>query len=163
MLTTTAGAEGGVVIYTGNPDGDMQKILDAVKAEFGSLWQANDRGPTLEIITPFTAGSSGFASVFITHRGEDFIVTDGGWLLSGEYLDIDEGAKTTQITVLEFQKRFSLSRHAPPEGTTFFYRRLRDLDLLPSAVADVASFLSSSLAAIEAQGFAERGTQSQGR
>ena len=63
----------------------MEKLIEYIIKSYNSLWKIKKHGNTFEIITPIATTSNIFVSVFLTRRGDDFIVTDGGWIDSGMY------------------------------------------------------------------------------
>ena len=71
---------------------DFKEIFTDVRDSFSTLWQFKERGTALEVITPYATTSAKFVSVFISKQGEEFIVSDGGWIEEQVYgciLDLD--------------------------------------------------------------------------
>ena len=67
----------------------MQGLFNDIIKAFSSLWSFKKRGNSIEIVTPVSTTNDVFVSVFLTMRGDEYIVTDGGWIDAGVY-DIDE-------------------------------------------------------------------------
>lgn len=63
----------------------MDNVFNTIINAYNSLWHVKNFGKTLEIITPVATVNDMFVSVFITRRGEDYVVTDGGWIDEGLY------------------------------------------------------------------------------
>ena len=75
----------------------MQDIFEAIKEAYNSLWHVKVLGESLEIITPMVTTSDSFVSVFVTKRGDEFVITDGGWISAGYYgCDEDNQGKAYQ-------------------------------------------------------------------
>ena len=54
----------------------MEEIYELVRAAYQSLWKIKNHGETIELITPMVTTNDMFISVFVTRRGDDYIVTD---------------------------------------------------------------------------------------
>lgn len=120
----------------------MDKIFETIKGAYQSLWQVKDYGKTLEIVTPVATMNDMFVSVFVTKRGNDYIVTDGGWINEGLYdceVPWNNGvfnkigsffADSIQIQTTE------------AHGKKFYYKRIDCINLLPNIVFDMANFIN---------------------
>ncbi|MBA3647288.1 MAG: hypothetical protein H0W62_01865 [Chitinophagales bacterium] len=123
-----------------NTDG----IFKHVKDSFCSLWSFKERGQTLEVITPFSTTNFKFISIFITEREDKIIVTDGGWLVSGEYdnpIDIEDDIMTRIFT--HYESIYEIKRQQQRNGQIFYYKSTDNIDLIPNLVYDIGSFLSA--------------------
>ena len=67
----------------------MKDLLNDIITAYSSLWSFKKRGNSIEIVTPVSTTNDVFVSVFLTMRGDEYVVTDGGWIDAGVY-DIDE-------------------------------------------------------------------------
>ena len=56
----------------------MRDIIEEIIKAFSSLWKIKQRGDSIEIITPVTTSNDSFVSFFLTRRGDEYVVTDGG-------------------------------------------------------------------------------------
>jgi hypothetical protein len=65
----------------------FESLFHEVARDYSALWDFKFRGATLEIITPHSTISNKFVSVFLTEREGEFIVSDGGYLHTGEYVE----------------------------------------------------------------------------
>ena len=75
----------------------MQELFERIKKAYDSLWRVRVLGESLEIVTPMVTANDFFVTVFVTKRGGEYIVTDGGWISSGNYdCEIDFSQKTYQ-------------------------------------------------------------------
>jgi hypothetical protein len=83
-----------------------------------------------------------FVSVFLTKRGDEYIVTDGGWLFNNFYdACIDEGDKHFQ-KLLEYYKEHYFIKMTTGEGAQFYYRNTHKESLVPNIVYDLSNFIS---------------------
>lgn len=122
-------------------------VFDEVKNSFCSLWKYKERGETLEIITPFTTPNNKFISVFITYRKDTYVITDGGWLFSGEYYDSDLVETKGFGSMLKYFESFYELREVDHYGTKFFYKTTDDIEMIPNKVHDISQFISQIVTA----------------
>ena len=126
-------------------------ILPALKQDFGSLWQCQPRGESIEIITPFSTTTQKFISVFVTQRSEQWIVSDGGWLCEESYYNntpLIEADDKVQQAIAYYQASFKVAAHEQPDGRIFYFKKCGKSELLSSTVYDVANFVTSTVNAL---------------
>ncbi|MGX5817041.1 hypothetical protein ACWKWU_02535 [Chitinophaga lutea] len=126
-------------------------IFDNVKESFCSLWTYKHRGPTLEIITPFSTTQSKFISVFVTKRENKFVVTDGGWLFKGEYdneLDLDDPVFFKIFSHYELHYEIESLKH---NDGIFYYKATNEAGLIPNLVYDLSHFLLAIISTSQIQ------------
>lgn len=130
---------------------NMNEIFLNVKESFCSLWTFKVRGNTLEIITPYSTTNSKFISVFITRQREKFIVTDGSWLLKGEYEIIPDLEDEIFMKIFNhYETSYDINKLEDKSGI-FYYKFTLDIDLIPNLVYEMTNFLSSVLSASQIQ------------
>ncbi|OLY92466.1 hypothetical protein SAMN05444008_102421 [Cnuella takakiae] len=124
---------------------NLLEVFTEVKESFCSLWKAKYRGNTLEIITHYTSPDSKFISVFITERDGKYIVTDGGWLMSGEYYE-SSLLKTKEFDPLLFYYTSFYKLRKTSNGVNdLYFSSTSEIDMVPNKVHDLAQFISQSL------------------
>nr|WP_296026443.1 hypothetical protein [uncultured Prevotella sp.] len=120
----------------------MEKIIDEIIQAFSSLWKFRKRGESLEIITPVPTSNDGFVSVFLTRRGNEYVVTDGGWIDSGLY-DVEE-----DVTHVVYRKiiQYYLETYGilsvKAKNLEFYYKKTTNPIFIPNLVFDVSAFIS---------------------
>lgn len=122
---------------------DSDNILANLKSEFGLLWKFKQRGKTLEVVTPYGTTSHKFISVFITPQGNEFVVSDGGWLASKVYesgYDLEEMA--FRKIVLHYTESFDILEVGTATGP-YFYKKTKNIKAIPSLVFDLATYASA--------------------
>jgi hypothetical protein len=123
-----------------------------VAASFGSLWKFKERGNTLEIITPFVATNNSFASVFVSERQGQFVISDGAWIDNSEYgvhfmLSNDCFSKI----FFHYQNAYRIKEAKTPYDKIVFYKTVDSKLMISSAVFDLATFISSIVSAASIQ------------
>lgn len=125
----------------------MNDIFSIIKSAYQSLWQIKNHGNTIELITPVATTNNMFVSVFVTQRGVDYIVTDGGWLQSDMYECGFNLSGLVYHKVFNYYKENFEILETQSGGRVFYFKRIRNLDMLPNAVFDVSSFIGSAVSA----------------
>jgi hypothetical protein len=121
------------------------ELFGEIKDTFCSLWKYKVRGETIEIITPYTTPNAKFVSVFITQRNDSYIVTDGGWLLGGEYYDTDNIDNKSFNSLLKYFEAFYELRAIDHYGTKMFYNSTKQPEMVPNKVHDLSQFISQTV------------------
>lgn len=139
----------------------FEEIYTDIMSSFNSVWSFKERGNTLEIVTPFVTTLNSFVSVFITKRGDDYIIADGGWLNSGDYdinLEFEEHCFTKVF--YHYEAAFEV-KSVYNAGGTVYYKKTGDPAMIPSMVMDLGLFISTivSASAISFTDEAERETR----
>lgn len=130
----------------------FESIYGDIVKSFGTLWDFKERGGSLEVITPFATTSHKFVSVFVTKRGDDFIVSDGGWVADGTYdSSFDRDIDCYGKVVSHCQNSFDIKETYGQFGTSIFYKKTHKEIAVPSLVLDMANFVSMlvSLSGVE--------------
>ena len=119
-------------------------IYADVVNSFGSLWNYKERGDSLEIVTPFATTSHKFVSVFIARRGEDFIVSDGGWIAGSEYGNtFDRDISCYDKAFLHYIENFQVKETYGTNKLPFFYKKTNKGINVPSLILDMSNFIST--------------------
>lgn len=125
----------------------MEELIKYIVDSYNSLWKVKKHGNTWEIVTPMATTSNIFVSVFFTKRGEDYIVTDGGWIERGMYEheacaeDIyysklfDYYLKDFEINTLEYA------------GYQYYYKKVQNPQLVPNLIYDLSNFINAVISA----------------
>lgn len=128
---------------------NLIEIFDDIKIAFGGLWQTKQRGNSLEIITPYATTNNRFVSVFLSKQGNDYIISDGGWLNSGVY-DVVIGEETCFLKILyHFQNSFEIKQIANSEGITYYYLKITNAIDIPSKLFDLTLFIQNIVSVSE--------------
>ena len=84
-----------------------------------------------------------FVTVFVTKRGSDYIVTDGGWISAGNYdCDIDISQKTYQKLFYFYLDNYSILQTVG-HGRIIYYKKVGDPILVVNAIFDLSNFISA--------------------
>lgn len=129
-----------------------ESIFEYVKESFCSLWTIKFHGKTIEIITPFSTTNFKFISVFVTERGEQVIVTDGGWLCGGEYetsLDFEDEVFLKIFN--HFENLYEIKTTQRSDGLNYYFKTTNKFELIPNLVNDLCSFLSTIISTSQIQ------------
>lgn len=117
------------------------EIFNSIKDVFGDLWQYNERGNSLEIITPYATTNNSFVSVFFTIRNNEYIFSDGGWLATGEYgLPLND-QNCFQKLFDHYENAFSILKTSAKDGTNYYYSKTTSVVDIPSRLFDIALFI----------------------
>jgi hypothetical protein len=123
------------------------QITDAIQRDFNSLWKCKQLGETLEISTPYLLPDSTLMSVFLTQRGDRYIVCDGGGVMEllEEYcaLPADEMKDALDGIAAKFRMKEDAT-----DGKPLFFKDCTDLKLISSLVFDVANFATMASSAL---------------
>lgn len=121
----------------------MENLFNSIRESYNSLWHVKVLGESLEIVTPMVTTNELFVSVFVTQRGDDYVVTDGGWISAGYYdceLELMGAAYNKLFQYyLENYKILQTVGH----GRTMFYKKVRDRNLVVNAVFEISNFISA--------------------
>lgn len=121
----------------------MLDLFDTIRETYDSLWHVRALGNSLEIITPMVTTNEAFVSVFVTKRGEDYIVTDGGWISEGYYeCELDLHGKAYQRLFQYYMDNYSILQTVG-HGRTLYYKKVRDKVLVVNAVFELSHFISA--------------------
>lgn len=121
----------------------MEQIYNDIVNSFQALWKMKNYGDTLEIITPQATLNDCFVSVFITRRGNDYVVTDGGWIEAGLYDCVPEHDNAAYQRLFRFYVKEIGVCQTEGQGRLFYYKKIADKHLIPNLVFDMSRFVTS--------------------
>lgn len=128
---------------------NFNDIFNEIKKSFGGLWQSKQRGNSFEIITPYATTNNKFISVFLTKQGNDYVITDGGWINGGIYDILPNHDETTFIKILyHFQCSFDI-KEIESEGIIYYYTKANNLIDIPSRVLSFSTFVQNIISISE--------------
>lgn len=128
----------------------LQSIFTEIKNSFGGLWQTKERGQSLEIITPYATTNSKFISVFLSMQGNDFVISDGGWINSGIYENTPQNDEGCFLKVFyHYLHSFDIKEIETPEGVTYYYIKASAAIDVPAKVLALSSFVQSVVSVSE--------------
>lgn len=122
----------------------VETLYNDIVTTFGNLWSFKNREKSIEIITPFATTNHRFISVFLTIQGNDYIVTDGGWIEQGIYdnnFNLDEDCY--KKIILHYQDVFKIRETKNAAKTTYFYKKTNNPISVASIVFDLSNFIST--------------------
>lgn len=125
-------------------------IFNRIKDAFGGLWATKQRGNTMEIITPFATTNNKFVSVFLSYIAKEYVITDGGWVSNGLYLE--EGLpedSNFRKALFHFQNSFGVSEVTNRTGALYYYLKVDNEIDIPSAVFDLSTFIQNVISIAE--------------
>lgn len=125
----------------------MEDIIKDIIRSYNTLWKVKERGKTMEIVTPVATTNNLFVSVFLTTRGNEYVVTDGGWIDSGIYeceipLEDEYYCKLFQYYLAEYE-----IQSLEAKGKAFYYKKTTNPLLIPNLVYDLSSFINAIISA----------------
>lgn len=139
----------------------FNEIFDDIKKSFSGLWQTKERGNSLEIITPYATTNNRFISVFLMKQGNDFVITDGGWINSGIY-DVIPGEDLCFLKIFyHYQNAFNVKEINSKEGIGYYYvKAFNEIDI-PSRIFDLSLFIQNivSISEIDFENKVEKETR----
>lgn len=120
----------------------ITEIVESIKHDFTTLWTMRVRGETVELITPYSTLAGELVSVFLTQRNEEFIVSDGGFLL--------ECASQQEIKLSErkFHEVDLVQQFHVKSTGRYYYKKTINANILSSYIYDIAMFQTSIANAI---------------
>lgn len=125
------------------------EIFEDIKKSFHGIWQTKERGNSLEIITPYATTNNRFISVFLVKQGDEYIISDGGWIRSGIY-DVILGEESCFLKVFyHYQSSFNILEVDSKEGVTFYYLKTSNTIDIPSRIFDLSLFIQNIVSVSE--------------
>lgn len=131
-------------------------IFKLIKEEFCSLWSYKEKGNTLEIITPLSTTNSKLISVFLTKKEDNYIITDGGWIESGEYGLKPDTEDEIYLRIYDHYCHYYDIKSIIHNSTKYYYKSVDDITLLSSIVYDVSHFMISIISTSQIQFYDEK-------
>ena len=121
----------------------MEELFNSIKESYNSLWHIKVLGESIEIVTPMVTTNDAFVSVFITKRGDSYVVTDGGWISAGYYeCDLDALGKVYNKLLQYYLDSYQILQTIG-HGRTMYYKRVQDRKLVVNAVFELSNFISA--------------------
>lgn len=138
---------------------ELLTIFETIKDAFDSLWTYKVRGNSIEIITPYATTNDMFISVFITLRGQEFVVSDGGWLSNGGYdttIAFDDDCFTKLY--YHYEHYYDVKSTSDKAGNIYYFKKTSNIRTVSNIVYDLTNFISAvvSSSLIQFQDVAER-------
>lgn len=128
---------------------NLIEIFTDIKNAFGGLWQTKQRGNSLEIITPYATTNNRFVSVFLSKQGDDYVVSDGGWINNGVY-EVTVGEEMCFLKILyHFQNSFDVKQVVSAEGVMYYYLKTANAIDIPSKLFDLTLFIQNIVSVSE--------------
>lgn len=119
----------------------MDELIQDIINTFSALWQVKCVGESYEIITPVPTSNDMFVSVFLTFRGDEYIVTDAGWLDSGVY-DIDEIGDTIYKKIMTYYQECYGIKTVKSRNLIYYFKKTDKAYLVPNLIFDVSAVIS---------------------
>lgn len=127
---------------------EHEVIFDRIRKEFCMLFSFKPHGEALEVITPLCTITDKFVSVFVLKRGNDLIVTDGGWIADNIY-DQPEYEKDDKATIdlisNQYKEHFQVTISHAADRHDHYYKKTQKIELLSACVFDVASYVQAAV------------------
>lgn len=120
----------------------MKNIFFDIVESFSSLWKMKMHGETMEIITPCATSNNYFISLFLSKRDDEFVVSDGGWIKSGMY-DCELPEDPYFQKLMNFYIEECGIKVVPAKNTIFYYKKTKDVRLIPNIIFDLSEFASA--------------------
>lgn len=121
----------------------MKELFNSIRESYNSLWHVKVLGDSLEIVTPMVTTNDSFVSVFVTMRGDDFVVTDGGWISAGYYdCELNEMSAAYNKLFQYYLENFHILQTIG-HGRTMFYKKVHERFLVVNAVFELSNFISA--------------------
>lgn len=125
----------------------MNDIIEYIIRSYNALWNIKKHGNTWEVITPVATTNNIFVSVFLTKRGDEYIVTDGGWIDSGMYeCDISFDDIYYSKLFYYYLEDYEI-QHLEAKGYIYYYKKIADIRLIPNLVYDLSNFINAVISA----------------
>lgn len=122
----------------------FEELYHSVTRDYAQMWDFKIRGASLEIVTAHSTISDKFVSVFLTQRGTDFIVSDGGYLSTGEYIENEKVLPSPcyRQTFAQLSKYYKMQSVLDRHEKLIFYTKTQRRDMVSALVHDMASFIT---------------------
>lgn len=124
----------------------FEDLFHRIRQDYGQLWDFKLRGKTLEIITPHSTTTDKFVSVFLVAQDGDFVVSDGGFLTHGNYIETDMGESACYSRMFEhLEVHYEIKQIMDTVGTLIYYKKTNEAARVSSLVLDMASFITGAV------------------
>lgn len=121
----------------------MEELFNKIRESYNSLWHVKVLGESLEIVTPMVTTNESFVSVFVTRRGDDYVITDGGWISAGYYdCELDVMSSAYNKLFQYYLENYHICQTIG-HGRTLYYKKVHDRFLVVNAVFELSNFISA--------------------
>jgi len=134
----------------------MEELFNAIRESYNSLWHVKVLGESLEIITPMVTTNDSFVSVFVTKRGDDYIVTDGGWISAGYYDFEADSLSPAYNKLFQYYLENYQILQTVGHGRIIYYKKIHNQFLVVNAVFELSNFISAVVSGSNIQFQAEK-------
>lgn len=143
----------------------FEELYHEVMRDYTALWDVKVRGATLEIITPHSTVSDKVVSVFITQRDGEIIISDGGYLHTGAYVEEEaiESNRCYNQLVSYYESYYNIQRVTDRNDKLIFYLKNSKMELVTSCIHDMASFITGVVNAQQVALFTDQETITKAR
>ena len=125
----------------------MDDIIKNIVHSYASLWKIKRHGNTFEVITPVATTNNFFVSVFLAKRGDEYVVTDGGWIDSGMY-ECDMRFEDVYYSKLfQYYLEDYEIQQLEAKGHIYYYKKISNERLVPNLVYDLSNFINAVVSA----------------
>ena len=125
----------------------MDEIIDYIIRSYNALWKVKKYGNTIEIVTPISTTNNMFVSVFLTKRGDEYVITDGGWIDSGMY-ECEVGLEDIYYSRLfQYYLEDYDIQCLDAKGYIYYYKKVADARFVPNVVYDLSNFINAVVSA----------------
>lgn len=100
----------------------------------------------MEIITPCATSNNYFISLFLSKRGDEFVVSDGGWINSGVY-ECELPEENYFQKLVDFYTDECDVKRVAAKDTVYYYKKTNDARFIPNIVFDLSEFASAIVSA----------------
>lgn len=137
----------------------MDELFNSIIESYNSLWHVKVLGESLEIVTPMVTTNDNFVSVFVTKRGDDYVVTDGGWISAG-YYDCDLNILGSAYNKLfQYYLENYHIQQTEGHGRTMYYKKVREENMVVNCVFELSNFISAVVSGTNIQFVADKKEQ----
>lgn len=137
----------------------MDDLFNSIIETYNSLWHVKVLGESLEIVTPMVTTNDIFVSVFVTRRGEDYVVTDGGWISAG-YYDCDFNILGSAYNKLfQYYLENYHIQQTEGHGRKMYYKKVHDKNMVVNCVFELSNFISAVISGANIQFVADKREQ----
>jgi hypothetical protein len=116
-----------------------QDLFEEIKCDFSSLWSSRRIGSTVEIVTPYMDLRNNVIVVYLTQRGDKFVVTDGGRAsVVAKEEDVDL-LRRKNFHYKDLLAHYEMS-DVYHDNLSYCYKSTKDRGMISSLIYDVVHF-----------------------
>lgn len=123
---------------------DTKDIISRIKNSFCNLTSFKERPNALEVITAYSTLNNKFVSVFVTITNRKIIVTDSGWI-DQNYYDTplyEDSEELIRRVIASYLSAYHIKSTLDKAGVEYYYKSCSSIEEIPSAVFDLANFIT---------------------